>query len=215
MIMNLVFIGPPGSGKGTQANRLSRELGMVHLATGDILRLAVRDATELGLKAKAFMNDGELVPDNLVVELIREILECRDLKNGFILDGFPRTIPQAESLERMLKESDSSIDRVVLLSVPDEEIIKRLSGRWHCPKCNEGYNYPMHVPKTEGKCDSDGSNLQRRPDDEESVVRHRLDVYKSQTEPILDFYVKKSKLVEINGQNHPDTVYHELLKLAS
>lgn len=214
MIMNLVFIGPPGSGKGTQATRLSRELGMVHLATGDILRQAVRDASELGLKVKAYLSDGELVPDILVIEIIREILENRDLKNGFILDGFPRTIPQAESLEHMLSESGACIDRVVLLNVPDDEIIKRLSGRWLCPKCNEGYNYPMKLPKVEGKCDNDGSDLQRRPDDEEKVVKHRLDVYKSQTEPILDFYEKQSKLIEISGQKDPDNVFSELLKLA-
>ena len=213
--MNFVFIGPPGSGKGTQASRLAKKLGLAHLSTGEILREAVREKTELGLKAKDFMNAGELVPDNLIVDLIREIITSQDLQDGFILDGFPRTVPQAESLKRMLDETGVRLDKVVLLKVEDDEIVRRLSGRWFCPSCNTGYNYPLHMPEVVGICDNDNTDLQRRPDDEESVVKKRLAVYKEQTEPIIDFYGKASLLTEINGQNEPDTVFSEILSVTN
>lgn len=213
--MNMVFIGPPGSGKGTQASRLAKELGLAHLSTGEILREAVKEETELGMKAKEFMSSGELVPDNLIVDLIREIITSKSMENGFILDGFPRTIPQAESLKLMLDETGVHLDKVVLLKVDDEEIVRRLSGRWFCPLCNTGYNYPLHMPEVVGICDNDNTDLQRRPDDDESVVKKRLAVYKEQTEPIIDYYGRASILAEINGQNEPDKVFSELLSLTN
>jgi adenylate kinase len=209
--MNLIFLGPPGSGKGTQAARLSARLGVVHLSTGDMLREAVRNQTPLGLKAEAFMKRGDLVPDDLIIGLIEQKITNGDLAAGFILDGFPRTIPQAQSLKAMMTKHGIRLDRAVLLDVPDDEIVRRLSGRWHCPTCNAGYNYPMHLPKVDGKCDSDGTALQRRPDDEEGVVRNRLEVYKKQTRPIEEFYRSEAVLSEIKADVAPDAVFEALL----
>ncbi|MEW6049620.1 MAG: adenylate kinase [Candidatus Zixiibacteriota bacterium] len=211
--MNLVFLGPPGSGKGTQAARLSAARHVVHLSTGDVLREAVRKGTPLGKKAEAYMTRGELVPDALIIGLIEDKISAGELRNGFILDGFPRTIPQAESLKEMLARHNMNLDRAILFSVPEEELVKRLSGRWHCPKCNAGYNYPLALPKVAGQCDKDKEPLQRRPDDEEAVVRNRLVVYRTQTRPIEDFYRRESVLTEIQGNQLPDSVFAALLKV--
>ncbi|HOP08232.1 MAG TPA: adenylate kinase [candidate division Zixibacteria bacterium] len=210
--MNLIFLGPPGSGKGTQASRVSKELGVLHLSTGDLLREAVKQGTELGLKAKGYMEKGELVPDALIVGLIEDKVKAGELKNGFILDGFPRTVPQAESLKGMFVKNAMELDKAVLIAVGDEEIVKRLSGRYFCPTCQKTYNYPANMPKQEGICDNDGDKLMRRPDDEESVVRNRLEVYKKQTQPIEDFYRNESVLVEIRGENTPDNVFNDIMK---
>ncbi len=212
--MNLVFLGPPGSGKGTQAARLSQKKGMVHLSTGDLLREAVRRGTPLGKQAEGYMSRGELVPDQLITGLIEAKIENGELKSGFILDGFPRTIPQAESLKDMLAAHGVVLSGAVLFAVPDDEIVRRLSGRWFCPKCNAGYNYPAQTPKVKGHCDADNEPLLRRPDDEESVVRNRLEVYKRQTKPIEEFYRKESLLIEISGIEGPDSVFSELLRVA-
>lgn len=210
--MNLVFLGPPGSGKGTQAKRIAAKLGLLHLSTGDVLREAVKNGTELGKKAQKYMEAGELVPDDLIIGLIEVKLKSGALNNGFILDGFPRTIPQAEALKVMFARNQKAIHRAILLDVTDEEVIKRLSGRYYCPTCNAGYNYPMQLPKKEGICDNDGARLLRRPDDEEEVVKNRLNVYKKQTEPIVDFYRKESILAAIkdNGGG-PDRITESLL----
>jgi len=210
--MNLVFLGPPGSGKGTQAARLSMKLGLVHLSTGDMLRAAVKKGTPLGQQAEGYMKRGELVPDALILGLIEAKVASGDLKSGFILDGFPRTVPQAEALDRMFAENGIGLHQVVLLAVPDDEVVRRLSGRWHCPTCQAGYNYPMAMPKVAGKCDKDGAALQRRPDDEESVVRNRLEVYKRQTQPIESYYRQKSLLREIKADRSPDQVFEALLE---
>ncbi len=209
--MNLVFLGPPGSGKGTQAARLSVKLGLVHLSTGDMLRDAVKKGTPLGQQAEGYMKRGELVPDALIVGLIETRITAGELNSGFILDGFPRTIPQAEALDSMFAKNGIRLHQVVLLSVPDEEIVRRLSGRWHCPTCQTGYNYPMAMPEVAGKCDKDGALLVRRPDDDESVVRNRLDVYKRQTQPIEDYYRQKSLLQEIKADRSPDQVFDSLI----
>jgi adenylate kinase len=213
--MNLIFLGPPGSGKGTQAARLSVKLGVLHLSTGDLLRDAVKAGTELGLKAKGYMEKGELVPDDLIIGLIEDKISAGDLKSGFILDGFPRTVPQAESLKAMFVKVGMKIDHAVLIDVADKEIVQRLSGRWFCPTCQATYNYPANVPKKEGACDKDGAQLQRRPDDEESVVRNRLDVYKKQTQPIEDFYRNESLLVAVDGVGTPDGVFESIVKAVS
>ncbi len=210
--MNLVFLGPPGSGKGTQAARLSAERHLVHLSTGDVLREAVKLGTELGKQAEGFMKKGELVPDSLIVGLIEDRIQRGALRQGFILDGFPRTIPQAESLKEMLKKHNIVLDKAILFEVEDEEVVRRLSGRWYCPTCNAGYNYPAQMPRTEGVCDRDQSPLKRRPDDEESVVRNRLEVYRRQTAPIVGFYRQESILTKIDAQQGPDDVFAALLK---
>jgi adenylate kinase len=210
--MDLVFLGPPGSGKGTQALRLSARLGVVHLSTGDLLRDAVKHCTPLGQKAEGYMKRGELVPDTLIIGLIEDKIAKGELEHGFILDGFPRTIPQAESLKEMLAKNGVSLDRAILFDLPDDEIVRRLSGRWHCPTCNAGYNYPLQIPKVEGKCDKDGSALVRRHDDEEAVVRNRIDVYKKQTQPIEDFYRREGLLVAIKADQPPDRVFDALLE---
>ncbi|HVP07391.1 MAG TPA: nucleoside monophosphate kinase, partial [Candidatus Acidoferrum sp.] len=184
----------------------------VHLSTGDMLREAVRKGTPLGKKAEGFMAKGELVPDELIVGLIEAKVSDGELSHGFVLDGFPRTIPQAESLKQMLTGHEMQLDRAVLFMVSDEEVVRRLSGRWHCPVCQTGYNYPSQMPNVAGKCDKDNAVLQRRPDDDENVVRNRLGVYKRQTAPIVDYYRKESILSEIPGEGHPDTVYQALLK---
>jgi len=211
--MNLVFLGPPGSGKGTQAVCLARNKGIVHLSTGDLLREAVKNGTELGKKADGYMKAGDLVPDSLIVGLIEDKIAAGDLKSGFILDGFPRTVPQAESLNEMLKKNEITLEKAVLIAVSDNEIVQRLSGRWFCPTCQVTYNYPANVPKNEGVCDHDGAKLQRRPDDEEKVVRNRLEVYKKQTQPIEDFYRNESILAEVKGEQTPDNVFKSILEV--
>ncbi|UCD64389.1 MAG: adenylate kinase [Candidatus Zixiibacteriota bacterium] len=209
--MNLVFLGPPGSGKGTQAVRLAEKLSLVHLSTGDVLRDAVKRGTELGKKAEGFMSRGELVPDAVLIDLIENLLTTGKLNGGFILDGFPRTVPQATGLKQMLDNNAIRLDKAVLFDVGDQEIIKRLSGRWFCPKCNAGYNYPAKLPRVEGRCDNDDAELQRRPDDEEAVVKNRLEVYRKQTRPIEEFYRGESILTSIEGQRSPDEVFQSLL----
>jgi len=211
--MNFIFLGPPGSGKGTQAKRVCGELNILHLSTGDVLRENVKSGTELGLTAKKFMEAGDLVPDAIIVGMIEDKLKNGELDNGFILDGFPRTVPQAEALKTMFAKNNKAIDRAILLDVSDGEVVKRLSGRFYCPTCNAGYNYPAQMPKVEGVCDSDGSKLLRRPDDEEGVVRNRLDVYKKQTEPIVEFYGRESVLTKVQAEGSIDAIYDELLKI--
>jgi adenylate kinase len=205
--MNLIFLGAPGSGKGTQAVRLAERISVLHLSTGDLLRAAVKNGTELGKKAEEYMKAGELVPDDIIIGLIEEKQKAGDLDSGFILDGFPRTIPQAEALDAMFERVGAKIDKAVLLDVDDEEIIKRLSGRMYCADCQAGYNYPANMPKVEGVCDKCGGKLVRRPDDEPEVVRNRLEVYKKQTQPIEDYYRNQSVLLEIPGVGTPDDIF--------
>ncbi len=208
---NLVFLGPPGSGKGTQAAKLAGEINVKHLSTGDLLRNAVKEGTELGKQAQGYMERGELVPDDLIVGLIEEKVTNGELDSGFILDGFPRTVPQAEALKNMFKKNDKALDAAILLDVSDDEVVRRLSGRWFCPTCQKTYSYPANQPKEEGKCDADGAELQRRKDDQPEVVRNRLEVYKKQTQPIEDFYRNESILIAVNGEQEPKSVFNDLL----
>lgn len=212
---NMIFLGPPGSGKGTQAVKLAEKIGVLHLSTGDLLRNAVKAGSDLGKQAKEYMEKGELVPDHLLVGLIESKVTSGELSNGFILDGFPRTVPQANSLKEMFVKNKMNMDAAILLRVSDEEVVRRLSGRWFCPTCQRTYNHPSNMPKNNGVCDDDNTKLQRRPDDEESVVRNRLEVYKKQTQPIEDFYRNESILVEVTGEQAPTAVFNDLLKIVN
>ncbi|HEQ98704.1 MAG TPA: adenylate kinase [candidate division Zixibacteria bacterium] len=210
--MLLVMLGPPGSGKGTQASRLAERLDLHHLSTGDMLRSAVKNETELGKKAKEYMDKGDLVPDSLILDMIRETIK-NDQGAGFIFDGFPRTIPQAEGLDRMLQSESEALDGALNLEVSDQEVIKRLSGRYFCPQCQRTYNYPSNLPKKEGICDECGVELQKRKDDSEDVVRNRLEVYKKQTQPLIDYYKDKSILVNVDGERDIGVIFNDLVTI--
>ena len=209
--MILILLGAPGSGKGTQAKRLTDKLGLTHLSTGDILREAVKNRTELGKKAEGYMKAGELVPDDLIIDIITARIEGAADSAGFMLDGFPRNLTQAEKLDEIFKEKNLTVDQVIYLNVPEDELVKRLSGRFYCPTCNAGYNYPMHLPKSEGVCDNDGEKLLRRHDDEEVVVQRRLAVYREHTSPLEDYYRGLGNLVEIDANTSPDDVTQAII----
>lgn len=209
--MLVIMLGPPGSGKGTQAAQLAEKKGMAHLSTGDVLRNAVKEGTDLGLKAKSYMEAGDLVPDDLILGLIKERLQNGG--SGFLFDGFPRTIPQAEGLDKMLSDIDSGIDMVLDLEVGDDEVVRRLSGRFFCPGCQATYNYPNRLPKKEGICDKCGTKLQKRKDDTEEVVKNRLKVYKEQTQPLQDYYKNQSLLKGVNGEREISAIFDDLVSL--
>jgi len=213
--MNLVFLGPPGAGKGTQAKKLLEEFGMPQISTGDILRDAVRRGTDLGKKAKPLMEAGKLVPDDLVVEIAMEQLRQIDPAQGFILDGFPRTIPQAVALDSALKKSGEKIDAAISLRVPEETLVERLSGRRSCPKDGSVYHVSQNPSKREGLCDKCGSSLLQREDDKPEKVRERLAVYARQTAPLEAYYDKQGLLRVINGVGSPEDIYAQIKKILS
>ena len=194
--MKLILLGAPGAGKGTQAEVICNHLSVPTISTGNIIRAALKAETEMGLKAKEYINNGQLVPDAVVIGIIKERLAEDDCKNGFILDGFPRTIPQAEALDEMGIE----IDKVIDIEVPDEKIVERMSGRRVCPACGNSYHLLYKKPEKEGICNACGAELIIRADDHPDTVKERLDVYHSQTEPLKDFYGKKNKLFIVEGQ---------------
>lgn len=210
MKKNLVFLGPPGAGKGTQAKRLAKDLNLLHLSTGDILREAVRNQTQLGKKAKDFMDRGELVPDDLIVALIEEVMPE---EGGVVLDGFPRTIAQAQALEEMLARKGLRLDGVVLFEVPDEVVVERLSGRRICPKCGAVYHVKTNPPKEDQLCDNCGAELIQREDDREDVVRRRLEVYRRQTSPLVEYYERKGILIKLDASKEIEEVYRDLRKV--
>ena len=197
--MRLVLLGPPGAGKGTQAKQLEEELKIPQIASGDLLRLAVRNKAPLGLEAKRYMDQGTLVPDDLVVRLIEERLSQPDAAKGFILDGFPRTLAQAEALREMLVRNHQKIDRVLALVVPDQEIIKRISGRRTCKNCGAMYHTIFDPPRNVGLCNKCDSELYQRDDDTEDTVKMRLEVYDTQTRPLLSYYQDQGLLRRIDG----------------
>lgn len=208
--MNIVLMGLPGAGKGTQAEKIARKYHIPHISTGDMFRLAIKEETALGKKAKEFMDQGALVPDDVTIGIVKERLSKDDCSNGFLLDGFPRTIAQAEALETLLTEMNQSIDYVLHVSVPEGKLLERLTGRRICPTCGKAYHVIYNPPKEEGVCDKDGSRLIQRNDDTAETVKTRLDVNMKQAEPLLGFYQKKGSLVTINGDQDIDQVFQEI-----
>ncbi len=208
--MNLILLGPPGGGKGTQAKRIVEKYGIPQISTGDILRDAVAKGTELGKKAKEYMDRGELVPDEVVIGIVRERLSQPDCEKGFILDGFPRTIKQAEALDEILEEMNKKIDAVIDIEVPDEEIIKRIVYRRTCKNCGAVYNLIYSPPKEDNKCDKCGGELYQRDDDKEETVKERLRVYKEQTQPLIDYYKNKGVLYTVDGTKSIDEVWSQI-----
>jgi adenylate kinase len=204
--LNLILLGPPGSGKGTQGERLQEDFRLPYYATGDILRAAVRESTELGRKAKEYMDRGDLVPDEVIVGVIAERVASPEAADGFILDGFPRTLPQAEALEAKMEELDREITAVVLIDVSDDEVVRRLGGRRTCVKNGHVFHVEFDPPKNDGVCDVCGARLEIRDDDKPEVIRHRLGQYHDKTEPLISYYEGKGLLKRVDGALPPDEV---------
>jgi adenylate kinase len=196
----IILLGAPGAGKGTQAVTLARELKLVHVATGDLFRQALEQQSELGLRAKAYMEKGELVPDEITIQMVLERILAPDCAGGAILDGFPRNVNQARALDESLAEQSRAIDKVIYIKVAREELIRRLSGRWICRQCQAPYHEVNSPPKVAGKCDRCGGELYQRPDDTPETVAKRLEVYFSETAPLIEYYTRAGKLVEVAGE---------------
>lgn len=209
----LVLLGGPGAGKGTQAERLSEILGIPQVSTGELFRENLKKETELGLLAKGYMERGELVPDEVTVGMVRERLSRADARKGAILDGFPRTIAQAEALEELLVEMDHQLAVVPNIQVPDDVLLARLAGRWTCRKCGAMYHQLFSPPQEEGVCDRCGGELYQRPDDTPDTQKHRIEVYKEQTAPLIDYYREKGLLAEVDGRPGIDKIQAELLEI--
>jgi adenylate kinase len=208
--MNIVLFGPPGVGKGTQGVKLAEELSIAQFAMGDLLRAAVKEGTPLGLKAKAFMDAGKLVPDEVVIGMIEARISDADAANGFLLDGFPRNVAQAEALDAMLDRHDLKIDRVVQMDADESMLLERLSGRLICRACGFGFHRHYSPPREEGRCDRCGGELYQRDDDREDVIAHRLSVYREQTQPLLEYYAKSPAFRRVDASGELDAVYTEL-----
>ncbi|OIJ21638.1 adenylate kinase [Anaerobacillus alkalidiazotrophicus] len=208
--MNLILMGLPGAGKGTQAEKIVEKYGIPHISTGDMFRAAIKDGTDLGKQAKSFMDAGNLVPDEVTIGIVRERLSKEDCNKGFLLDGFPRTVAQAEALETMLASLDRKIDSVIYVEVPKEELFERLTGRWVSPTSGATYHIKFNPPKVEGICDKDGSTLVQRQDDKPETVANRLEVNLKQTQPLIDFYSEKGYLERIDGNQHIQKVFEDV-----
>lgn len=208
--MNIVLMGLPGAGKGTQADKIVEKYEIPHISTGDMFRAAIKNQTEMGLAAKSFMDQGALVPDEVTIGIVRERLSQADCANGFLLDGFPRTVPQAEALDATLAEIEKSVDHVLNIQVEQEELIKRLTGRRICKECGTAFHLVFNPPQKDGVCDKDGGELYQRADDNPETVTNRLEVNMKQTQPLLDFYNDKGVLTNIDGQQHITQVFADI-----
>ncbi|MFB1083260.1 MULTISPECIES: adenylate kinase [Jeotgalibacillus] len=211
--MNIVLMGLPGAGKGTQAERIIEKYNIPHISTGDMFRAAIKNGTELGLKAKSYMDQGDLVPDEVTIGIVRERLSNDDCQEGFLLDGFPRTVAQADALDALLKDLGKELDYVLNIKVEKEELMTRLTGRWICKTCGATYHTVFNPPAVEGKCDKDGGELYQREDDKPETVKNRLDVNMKQTQPLLDFYSQKGVLRDIDGQQDINKVFTDVDEL--
>lgn len=210
--MKLILLGPPGAGKGTQANGIIDKYKIPHISTGDIFRKNINENTPLGLKAKDFMNKGLLVPDELVIEIVESRLKEPDALNGFLLDGFPRTVNQAVALDKALSNMDSKLDKVINIEVDKDLLIDRVVGRRICKTCGATYHISFNQPKTEGKCNVCGDELYQRDDDTVETVSKRIEIYQSETKPLIDYYTEKNLLVTVDGQIGIDNVFNEIIK---
>jgi adenylate kinase len=208
---NVILLGGPGAGKGTQAERIVADHRLPHISTGEMLRAAVARGNVMGREAQKYMESGQLVPDEVVIGVVRDRLAAPDAAEGFLLDGFPRTVPQAEALDTMLAEAGRDITHVVLIDVPADELVQRIAGRRSCEVCGKIYNVTFDPPKAEGVCDLDGGQLTQRADDDEATVRNRIGVYESQTAPLIGFYTRKGVLASaFGGGKVPDEVYEQV-----
>ena len=211
--MKLVLLGPPGSGKGTQAKRLAEKYGLPHVSSGDILRVGLREEGYLDRETREIVRSGGLVPDRIAVEIVRKRLGEENCGKGFILDGFPRTLPQAESLNGFLQESDIPIDRVLYLELSEEEVVKRLSGRRTCPRCGATFHLVFNPPRSPGICDRCGAQLSQREDDSEVTVRERMKTYQKETYPLIEYYQSRGLLAKINANRSVEEVFEDLCKV--
>ena len=211
--MKIIMLGAPGAGKGTQAKLIAEKYGIPHISTGDIFRANIKEGTELGREAKEYMDKGQLVPDELTVRILLDRVSKKDCESGYVLDGFPRTIPQAEVLDNEVVKLGDKIDFAIDVEVPDENIIKRMGGRRACPKCGATYHVEHIPPKKEGICDVCGSELVLRDDDRPETVKNRLEVYHKQTQPLIDYYSKQNILRTVDGTRDLDTVFADIVRL--
>ena len=211
--MKIIMLGAPGAGKGTQADMITKKYNVPHISTGDIFRANIKNGTELGKKAKGYMDQGLLVPDSLVVDLVIDRIHQDDCKEGYVLDGFPRTIPQAEALDAALAAENEEIDAAIDVEVPDDNIVNRMSGRRACLKCGATYHIVYNAPKTEGVRDNCGSELVQREDDKPETVLNRLSVYHKETQPLIDYYNQKGKVAEIDGTQDLNAVFADIEKV--
>ncbi len=210
--MYVVFLGAPGAGKGTQAAEVAKELKLAHIATGDMFRDAQKKGTKLALEAKTFMDKGMLVPDEITIKMVLERISAPDCVKGVIFDGFPRNLAQAQALDKAMAEQSKAIDNVVYIKVSEEELLKRLGGRWICRQCQMPYHEVASPPKVKGKCDKCGGELYQRSDDVPATIKERLKVFFAQTAPLIDYYTKTGKLVEVNGEGGMDEIKQRILK---
>ena len=211
--MKIVMLGAPGAGKGTQAAMICEKYNIPHISTGDIFRSNIKNGTELGKKAKAFMDEGKLVPDELTIELLLDRVAKEDCADGYVLDGFPRTIPQAEVLTEALAKTGEKVDFAINVDVPDENIVHRMSGRRSCPKCGASYHIEYIPPKADGVCDSCGAALIQREDDKPATVQNRLSVYHEQTQPLIDYYEKAGVLKTVDGTKDRKDVFDDIVAI--
>jgi adenylate kinase len=209
----IVFLGAPGAGKGTQASRVAQELKLTHIATGDLFRQAQAKGTELSKKARPYMEKGQLVPDEITIAMVLERLQQSDCEVGVIFDGFPRTLAQAEALDKALKNAGKAIEKVVYIKVDDKDLLGRLTGRWVCRKCQTPYHEVNSPPKVKGVCDKCGGELYQRADDKEETIKNRLKVFHAETAPLVNYYAKNGKLVEVNGTGNMDEIAGRIVKV--